>query len=119
MRTNTEAGTNLGLVDIVVGLDDLSVAQKKQLKGPEEGFELDTMQKRLAQINQKINKDHTFLQTLPDEPYTNPGGNVGTNGGHAVEGMVGNEDLGEDARVGADAVHYAKNKKHHHHNHHA
>jgi hypothetical protein len=29
LRTDTEARTNLGLVDIVVGLDDLSVAQKK------------------------------------------------------------------------------------------
>ena len=75
------------------------------------------MQKRLAQINNKIAKDHTFLQTLPDTPYTEAGGNHGTNGGHAVEGMVGNEDLGEDARVGGDPVHY--NKKHHHHRHHA
>lgn len=29
LRTDTEARTNLGLVDIVVGLDELSVAQKK------------------------------------------------------------------------------------------
>jgi len=80
-------------------------------------MEIETMQKRLAQINSKIAKDHTFLQTLPDTPYTNAGGNVGTNGGHAVEGMVGNEDLGEDARIGGDPVHYAK--KHHHHRRHA
>jgi hypothetical protein len=29
LRTNTEASTSLGLVDVVVGLDDLSIAQKK------------------------------------------------------------------------------------------
>lgn len=47
-------------------------------------------------------------QTLPDTPYTNAGGNVATNGGDQVTGMVGNEDLGETSRVGADTVHYNK-----------
>ena len=135
---------------MVVGLDELSVAQKKQLKGPEEGMELDTMQKRLAQINNKIAKDHTFLQTLPDEPHAShadagedlgevvtAGGNEihfakrpqqhvqrrtlpdtprdgvnAVNGGDAVQGMAYNEDLGEDSRVGADNVHYAKRSHH-------
>jgi len=48
LRDNTEARTNLGLVDVVVGFDELSFAEKKQLKGPEEGMQIDTMQKRLA-----------------------------------------------------------------------
>jgi hypothetical protein len=51
-------------------------------------------------------------RTLPDTPYTNAGGNVGTNGGDAVTGMVGNEDLGENAVVGGTSVSY---HKHHHH----
>jgi len=57
--------------------------------------ELDDFQTRLTQINNKIAKDHSFLQTLPDEPYTSPGGNVATIDGVTVTGMVGNEDLGE------------------------
>ena len=103
LKVDTEARTNLGLVDMVVGLDELSVAQKKQLKGPEEGMELETMQKRLAQINNKIAKDHTFLQTLPDEP-------------HASQAGVG-EDLGEVVTAGGNEIHFAK--KHHRHSHHA
>jgi hypothetical protein len=47
-------------------------------------------------------------RTLPDVPYTNAGGNVGTNGGDAVTGMVGNEDLGENAVVGGSSVSYHK-----------
>ena len=52
-------------------------------------------------------------RTLPDVPYTNAGGNVGTNGGDAVEGMVGNEDLGEHAIVGADSVNYRRSHVQH------
>ena len=54
-------------------------------------------------------KQHAQQGTLPDEPYTTAGGNKAVNAGDNVEGMVGNEDLGETARVGADTVHY-KNK---------
>jgi len=103
LKVNTEAATPLGLVDIVVGMDELSVAQKKQLKGPEEGMELETMQKRLAQINNKLAKDHTFLQTLPDEPHASQAGTT--------------EDLGENIVAGGNSVHFEK--KHHHHHHHA
>ena len=56
-----------------------------------------------AHVNQNAQK-----RTLPDEPYTATGGNKAVNGGDQVEGMVGNEDLGETARVGADTVHYKK-----------
>lgn len=125
-------------------------------------MELETMQKRLAQINNKIAKDHSFLQTLPDEPmrdagtgltgnedmgenssiggdevkylnkhhhnkhhhhaqtrtlpdtpYTNAGGNVGTNEGHSVTGMAGNEDLGEGAKVGGSNINFARRHPHH------
>lgn len=66
-------------------------------------MEIETMQKRLAQINNKISKDHSFLQTLPDEPHASQAGTT--------------EDLGEDIKAGGDAVHYSK--KHHRHAHHA
>lgn len=39
------------------------------------------------------------------------------NGGHEVEGMVGDEDLGEDIRVGPDNIHFIKQKKKHHRQH--
>ena len=65
---------------------------------------------------------HAQTRTLPDEPYTTAGGNVVTNGGDSVTGMVGDEDLGEDIRVGPDNVHFIRqhrrnqqNKHHHHH----
>lgn len=111
------------------------------------------MQKRLAQINNKISKDHSFLQTLPDEPHASDAlssevmgessqvggdsvqykkkhhkhqhhaqtrtlpdtprdGVKAVNGGDAVTGMAYDADLGEDSRVGADNVHYAR--RHHH-----
>ena len=66
--------------------------------------------------NQQNKHHHNHVQhrthhrTLPDTPYTNAGGNKATFQGDAVEGMVGNEDLGEDARVGADNVHYRRNR---------
>merc|ERR1711934_1327722 len=59
-------------------------------------------------------RHHAQTRTLPDTPYTNVDGNHGTNGGHAVDGMVGDEDLGEDIRVGPDNIHYIKNKQRHH-----
>jgi len=69
--------------------------------------ELDDFQTRLTQINNKIAKDHSFVQTLPDEPYTSAGGNVATIDGVTVTGMVGNEDLGEQSTIGPDHVTYA------------
>jgi hypothetical protein len=57
----------------------------------------------------------TKSKTLPDTPYTNAGGNIGTNGGNAVEGMVGDENLGENAvSVGGEPLSYLKTKHHHH-----
>jgi hypothetical protein len=58
---------------------------------------------------------HAQTRTLPDTPYTNVNGNHGTNGGHAVDGMVGNEDLSEDTKVGGDAVHFIRRNHHAHH----
>lgn len=55
---------------------------------------------------------HAQTRTLPDAPYTNQGGNVGTYDGHSVTGMVGNEDLGEGVKVGGSAVNFAR--RHHH-----
>ena len=43
------------------------------------------------------------LGTLPD---TRDGGNTIVNGGHTVTGMVGNETLGENIRIGKDAISY-------------
>lgn len=63
-------------------------------------------------VNYAHVKAHAQQRTLPDEPYTTEGGNKAINGGDAVEGMVGNEDLGETARVGADTVHYKKKSQH-------
>merc|ERR1711865_817482 len=63
-------------------------------------------------VSYKKHQHHAQTRTLPDTPYTNAGGNVGTHGGDAVEGMVGNEDLGEHSRIGGDNVSY---KKHQHH----
>ena len=58
------------------------------------------------------NHHHAQKRTLPDAPWTNPNGNHVTNGGHAVEGMVGGEDLGEGVKVGGSAVNFAR--RHHH-----
>lgn len=52
--------------------------------------------------------NHAQTRTLPDEPYTTAGGNVGVNGADSVTGMVGDEDLGEDIRVGPDNVHFVR-----------
>lgn len=43
-------------------------------------------------------------RTLPDTPYTLPNGNKGTYDGHSVDGMVGDEALGEAPVVGGSAV---------------
>ena len=76
LKVDTEARTNLGLVDMVVGMDELSVAQKKQLKGPEEGMELETMQKnelfyldlkkRLEAENEELVVENSNLEVLKD-----------------------------------------------------
>ena len=54
---------------------------------------------------------HAQTKTLPDEPYTTQGGNVAKNGDDDVTGMVGDEDLGEDIRVGPDNIHYIRQKQ--------
>jgi hypothetical protein len=57
-------------------------------------------------VRQKHHKlSHAQHRTLPDTPRD---GVKATFQGDQVEGMVGNEDLGEDARVGADNVHYRR-----------
>lgn len=59
IRADTEAATHLGLNDVKMGADEVSFSQKQMT--PEELKEINEMQQRLAQINQKIAKDHMFL----------------------------------------------------------
>ena len=127
LATNTEAATNLDM-SIECGPDELTFVQgtsskKAQELNLQEGLDMKAsikkFNKRLAQVNRKL-QSHNLLglmtapvqftesETLPDHPYTLKDGNKVKNGGDAVEGMVGTEDLGEKIRIGKHNVNYQR-----------
>mgnify|MGYP007004482536 CR=1 FL=1 len=119
--SNTEAATPLGLTDMVIGPDEVSVVQKsssKDLDDKEMKASIKKFKKKISQINKSI-YSHTLLglmsapektllglerQTLPDSPWADPGGNKVNHEGDAVEGMVGDETLGETMRIGKHTI---------------
>ena len=118
---NTQAATTLGLTNMEIGPDEVSVVQKgkaKDLDDSEMKVQLKKFKKKIRQINTNM-YSHTLLglmsapektllglSTLPDHPWTLEGGNVAKHEGDAVTGMVGNEDLGEKMRIGKHNINF-------------